>query len=60
MPSKSGTDHFSSAYSGTEFFKITDMLVRQGSCRKPAWCLHGDAGENTDDSGARDGPCYGP
>ena len=66
VPSKSGTDHFSSVYSGTEncadLIFITDIPVRQGSRRMPAQCIHGDAGDNTDDPGAmtRDDPCCDP
>ena len=68
VPSRSGTDHFSSVYTGTEkcagliFFYSTGMQVRQGSHRTPARCLHGDAGDNTDDPGAmtRGGPCCDP
>ena len=35
-----------------------DMQVRQGSPRMPPRCIHGNAGDNTDDPGAtiRDDP----
>ena len=32
-----------------DFFFNTDMPVRQGSHQMSARCLHGDAGDNTDD-----------
>ena len=66
VPSRIVTDNFSSVYSGTENWAglifITDMPVRQGSRRMPARCIHGDAGENTDDPRAmtQDGPCCDP
>ena len=46
-------DNFSSVYSGTEnYFFPPDMPVRQEPRRMPARCIHGDAGDNTDDPGA--------
>ena len=42
---------------GSQYFPL-DMPVRQGPRWMPARCIHGDAGDNTDDPGAmvRDGP----
>ena len=58
VPSKSDTDHFSSVCSGTENQFSVDIPVLQGPCQMPARCIHGDAGDNTDDPRAmiRDDP----